>query len=337
MTGLAEEALKRYTLPSRKDEHYRYVRLAGLNLEPSEGKFEVSGQSLVMTLEQAERTFGAQLQKRQERWLLEEKDPFALLNGGLAKEGVFVYVSPKTEEKLAIKHSGGSGMLLPRIYIHVGKSAKLHLRVDQEGKDTVNRFFDIILEENAEFFLHFGSLGHQQIDTIRASCKRMSRFKSVNAQKENLFQRQDYLISLDGEEASCELYGVAEVGQGEQSHTNVLVKHCAPRTLSSQKFKAVLSEEGRASFEGKIYVEKEAQKTEAYQISRYLLLSPRAQANSKPNLEIFADDVKASHGATVGQIDAEEIFYLQSRGLSRKVAEQMLIQGFVQEIYNEIS
>jgi Fe-S cluster assembly protein SufD len=116
----------------------------------------------------------------------------------------------------------------------------------------------------------------------------------------------------------------------------VLVRHLAPHTSSLQKFKAVVGTGERASFDGKIYIEKEAQKTEAYQMSQALLLTPDAKAFSKPGLEIFADDVKASHGATIGQIDLEELFYLQSRGLSREEAKQQLIEGFAQEIRHEV-
>ena len=94
--------------------------------------------------------------------------------------------------------------------------------------------------------------------------------------------------------------------------------------------------QSQSSFEGKIYVHPEAQKTEAYQINKNLLLSESAIANAKPNLEIFADDVKASHGATMAQVDEEQLFYLQSRGLSQETARGLLIRGFIQEMVDQI-
>lgn len=334
MTGLAERAQAKYLFPSRKDEAFRYVQLGGLQLEPGEGKFETQGEALVMTLEQAVKTFGAQLQVRQERWLFEESDPFALFNGGHSKEAIFIYVAPKQEGQLTLKHSGDEGLLLPRCLIHVGRGAKLKLNVEQTGL-AANRFLDCLVEENGQLLIQFQGHAEKQMDSVRVNCKRDSYFKSVNVQSGTHFQRQSYEVNLLGENAIAELFGISE--KSAQSHTHVLVRHTAENTRSSQKFKAVVGAEQRSSFEGKIYVEREAQKTQAYQLSQSLLLSPDAKAYSKPNLEIFADDVKASHGATVGQIDPEEIFYLQARGLSKEAAEELLIRGFVQEILNELS
>jgi Fe-S cluster assembly protein SufD len=104
-----------------------------------------------------------------------------------------------------------------------------------------------------------------------------------------------------------------------------------------QKFKGVLKGTSQSSFEGKIFVHPEAQKTEAYQLNHNLLLSEGAIAQAKPNLEIFADDVKASHGATFAQVDEEQLFYLKSRGISAETASQLLIRGYMQEMVSQIS
>ena len=116
-----------------------------------------------------------------------------------------------------------------------------------------------------------------------------------------------------------------------ESHTNVHIEHQAPHCRSHQLFKGVLTDVSRSSFEGKIYVKQAAQKTEAYQLNNNLLLSDRANADSKPNLEIFADDVKASHGATVGQLDAEQLFYLRARGFTDNDAKNLLVDGYAKE------
>ena len=117
-----------------------------------------------------------------------------------------------------------------------------------------------------------------------------------------------------------------------EAHVNVRVEHLAPHCRSNQLFKGVLTDFSRSSFEGKIYVDQIAQKTEAFQLNSNLLLSDRAHADSKPNLEIFADDVKASHGATVGQLNAEELFYMKTRGITQEEASNLLVFGFAQEI-----
>ena len=122
-----------------------------------------------------------------------------------------------------------------------------------------------------------------------------------------------------------------------ESHTHVLVDHQAPNCRSMQLFKGALNDVSRSSFEGKILVRQLAQKTEAFQLNNNLLLSDRANADSKPNLEIFADDVKASHGSTVGQLDAEQIFYMKTRGFSDADAKNLLVYGYCQEVIEMIS
>lgn len=139
-------------------------------------------------------------------------------------------------------------------------------------------------------------------------------------------------VELAEEQAEVQLFGLAKLKDKEQSHVNILIEHQAPNTRSRQLFKNVLFDQSKATFEGKIYVHSIAQKTQAYQRNSNLLLSDEATAHAKPNLEIFADDVKASHGATFGQLDEEEMFYLRSRGLSRQDAQEWLIDGFCKEI-----
>lgn len=327
-------------LPTRKNEHYRYVRLKGLSFEKREGEFTIENvpeEVMILPLEGAKQMFGALLHNRFEKWLQLEKDPFACLNAALSTEELFFYAPPRSEVAFSILHAGEEGLLLPRLHIHVGKHAEVNLTLDQKGIGTVNRFVDFTLEEGAQVKLHMRAHAERQIDTIRVSLKQNSTFKSVNAMKNTAFQRQDYAVSLLGENSFVELFGVSELDNDNQAHTNVFVEHVAPHATSSQKFKGIVKGRARASFEGKIYVHQKAQQTNAYQMSNYLILDSKASANSKPNLEIFADDVKASHGATIGQIDKEHLFYLQSRGLAKKDAEKLLIQGFVQEIYDKIS
>ncbi len=148
--------------------------------------------------------------------------------------------------------------------------------------------------------------------------------------------RQDYHATLSGEAADATLQGIWMLKDRREAHTHVVMHHEAPHCRSMQLFKGVLDERSKSSFEGKIYVQKEAQKTEAYQLNKHLLLGERVIANSKPNLEIFADDVKASHGATMTQVDESELFYLKARGISEKAAKALLIHGFCQEMIEKI-
>src|SRR5262249_47004993 len=120
------------------------------------------------------------------------------------------------------------------------------------------------------------------------------------------------------------------------AHTHAIVEHQAPHTTSMQRFKGVLNGHSQSSFEGKILVHPEAQKTQAYQLNNNLLLSRGAIAQSKPNLEVFADDVKASHGATFSQLERDKLFYLNTRGIDFNLARRLLIWGFCREMIEGI-
>jgi Fe-S cluster assembly protein SufD len=115
------------------------------------------------------------------------------------------------------------------------------------------------------------------------------------------------------------------------------MEHKAPHCRSLQLFKTALNDFSSSSFEGKIIVRQAAQKTEAFQLNNNLLLSDHSSANSKPNLEIFADDVKASHGSTVGQLDKEQVFYMKTRGFNEETAKNLLVYSYCQEVIDQIS
>ena len=163
--------------------------------------------------------------------------------------------------------------------------------------------------------------------------KRNSIFHAVNYTEGSFTVRNDYRVALTGERGEASLNGVWMLDEKHEARVHVLMDDQAPSCQSNQLFKGVLTDFARLpSFEGKIYVRREAQKTMAYQLNRNLLLSDRANADSKPNLEIFADDVKASHGATVGQLDEEQMFYLRTRGYSQEEARNILVYAYTKEV-----
>ncbi len=148
--------------------------------------------------------------------------------------------------------------------------------------------------------------------------------------------RKSFHVDLKGEEASAQLKGVACLRGSSHAHVFTHFQHSAQRTRSHQHMKAMLYDKSRFSFEGKIYVTQEGLYSEAYQLNNNFLLSDQAAAFSKPNLEVFADDVKASHGSTTAKISEEELFYLISRGLLKDQAKQLLTQAFLEEIVQEL-
>lgn len=138
-------------------------------------------------------------------------------------------------------------------------------------------------------------------------------------------------VQLNGREARCQAFGILVSGQAGTCHQKVDMEHRVPECQSRQLFKSILGDQAGSEFEGLIRVSPDAQKTQAFQRSDALLLSENAKARALPFLEIYADDVKCSHGATVGQIDKEALFYMQSRGIGLEEARRILISAFANE------
>ncbi|MFZ0565618.1 MAG: Fe-S cluster assembly protein SufD [Chlamydiales bacterium] len=288
------------------------------------------------------------LNSRVTKLIQEESDPFALLNAALHGEGLFVYLPPRYEPQscLQIIHivegNRGPVLLSPRIHLVLGKESSLQVCMTQniqEGDIWVNGSIDLVLEERAS--LSLTTLNEERekqwhLEAIRATLKKQSRLKSYAITNGGAGSRQDYSVHLMGEGSEAILSGAWGLKGAREHHVNVLIEHHDPLCRSFQTFKGILSDCARSSFEGKIYVQSKAQKTEAYQLNNHLLLSPHTIARSKPNLEIFADDVKASHGATVGQIDEEQLFYLKTRGIPAHLAHHLLVNGFCRDIIDSL-
>ncbi|MDA0338856.1 MAG: Fe-S cluster assembly protein SufD [Proteobacteria bacterium] len=162
------------------------------------------------------------------------------------------------------------------------------------------------------------------------------RFDSVMAHLGGTTARHEVDVSIQGEGADCRLAGLS-LGQGKQLlDTITKLDHAVPNCTSDQMFKAVLNDASHAIYQGKVIVRQDAQHTDAKQANHNLLLSRDAEATSKPELEIFADDVKCAHGATVGELDQNMMFYLKARGIDEATAQQLLIEGFVTEVLDRI-
>jgi Fe-S cluster assembly protein SufD len=143
--------------------------------------------------------------------------------------------------------------------------------------------------------------------------------------------RSETHLSLLGPRAAAHLNGAQLVADGQLADTTTALDHAAPNCASRQTVKTVLAGRSRGVFQGKILVRREAQKTDGYQMNQALLLSEEAEIDSKPQLEIYADDVKCSHGATAGALDPDSLFYLRARGIPVDTARSMLVRAFLQE------
>lgn len=306
---------------------------------------------VISSLAEATKTFGSFLNYQWAKSLKEETDPFAILNIALHKQGAFVYLPPKSTVVAPLQilnvidtDSQQTAFINPRLNLFLGSQSDLKLisslKVHSKGQYVVNMAVDITIEE--ESHLHYTQiLGKKEmegwlLDATRATLKSNSTFKTISATEGSATVRNDYRVTLTGENAEALLNGVALLSGKNEAHTHVWMEHQAPNCRSLQLYKNVLNEISRSSFEGKIIVRQAAQKTQAFQLNNNLLLNDKAQAYSKPNLEIFADDVKASHGSTFGQLDAEQLFYMKTRGFSDHEAKNLLVYSFSNEVIDMI-
>lgn len=296
---------------------------------------------IVMPLAKGLLSYQTFLQSRLGTAVREEKDPFALLNLAFASQGVFVYLPPKNKlaAPLQCLHliTQKGVMASPRFHLFVGRESEMKLisTFHPLAEGWINSVLDVMVEEGArveQVSILLEESRSWLFDAVRATLKRDSFLQTLSVSRGAKSHRQSFDVSLTGENAEAALNGTWLLGSDYSAHAHVLIEHEAPHTRSRQLFKGVVDEISQSSFEGKIYVHPVAQKTEAYQLNNNLILGERAQAFSKPNLEIFADDVKASHGATIGQLDANALFYLKTRGIPESLATRLLVRAFCQEI-----
>jgi Fe-S cluster assembly protein SufD len=296
----------------------------------------------VMTIDEASLQYGTLLNNQTVRSIKEEKDPFVLLNQAFYQNGIFIYVEPKSKLpplQIVSLVDGQNSFVSPRVQLFMGQLSELpllmrHVSVKGQGS-FCNLAVEATLEEGARLSYTQVLLESSDMwvfDAFRAIQKRDSDVKTYAATSGSETIRTDYSIALVGENGQCHLNGLWMLNESLEAHTHVFMDHRAPNCESRQLYKGALDNSSRSSFEGKIFVRQEAQKTNSFQLNNNLLLSDTAYACSKPNLEIFADDVKASHGSTVGQLDPEELFYLETRGFDKALAKTLLTNAFLQEV-----
>lgn len=306
-------------------------------------------QAVLLSLEEGMRTHAQFLQQGFARSLKEEEDPFALLNLALHPHGAFLYLPPNLcietpIQCLYVTTSDWPQVIAPRLQIACGRGALARViatavATDHNASHLLIPYTEICLEEGASVELYNAANALPfawHFETVRAYLKKEARLQTFALTRGAKSVRQSYRVQLNGENAEVQLKGLSLLSENRTAHSHVQVVHAAERTRSMQRFKSVLKDISQTSFEGKIAVRAEAQKTEAYQLSNNLILSTGAVANCKPNLEIFADDVKASHGATISQIDPSQLFYLMTRGIDEKTARELLVDGFCREMIEAI-
>ncbi|MBN2366228.1 MAG: Fe-S cluster assembly protein SufD, partial [Calditrichaeota bacterium] len=296
--------------------------------------------------------------KNDHPWILEHitsyadfrGEPFTALNTALIRNGLYIEVKDhilleKPVHFLHIAHPDGNAyQAFPRNLIKVGQNSQLSIITSYHHLSDApyfhNSVSEIVLAENAminEIKIQDESTKSYRIDRTQFYQKNRSIVNSVSIDLGGSLVRNNLGFSIDGENCETNLYGFY-ILSGEQhvdNHTNI--DHLKPNCNSNELYKGILNDAARAVFSGTIYVARDAQKTNAFQSNKNLLLSEEAEIDSKPQLKIFADDVKCSHGATIGQLDEEALYYLRQRGIPEAGALTLLRSAFAGEIIEKIS
>ncbi len=272
---------------------------------------------------------------------------FTALNTAFLRDGVVVIIDPEVIVDRPIEivftsvTEGTGSVSHPRLLVVAGKHSQSTVleRYVGSGNAFTNAVTEVWVEADAvvdHYKLQEEAADSFHIAGMFLHCARSANFSSHSLTFGGSLVRNDVVATLDGEGIDCTLNGLY-LGRGKQlidNHTTI--DHAMPHCGSHEIYKGILGEQSRAVFNGKIIVRPDAQKTDAKQTNKALLLSDDATINTKPELEIFANDVKCTHGAAIGQLDDAAMFYLRSRGLSVRESRAMLVHAFAGDILNRV-
>ncbi len=270
--------------------------------------------------------------------------PFAALNTSFLDDGVAIMATKgaivETPVHIVVVTGGETPVVAhPRVLIVAGENSQVRVAQTFIGSpDTAyfnNAVIEVVVGPSALVQLYTDQRESDQafhVANIQAHVEAKGVFESHAFSTGARIMRHDIGIGLKGEGADCTMNGVYLADGERLMDTHTSLDHAMPHCTSHEIYKGILAGKGRAVFNGRIIVQLDAQKTDAKQTNRALLLSDEATINSNPQLEIFADDVKCTHGAAVGQLDEEAMFYLQARGLNRDAARDMLLHAFAGEV-----
>jgi len=276
-------------------------------------------------------------------------DAFAAWNTAEWKSGVFIHVPKNSvvEKPVVIYHindsSNGEVSASQRNLFVVERSAEVTVIEKFDSAGNANHFLNLVTEasvdENAGLNLYSiqNDTGQRfQYGLTEIHQKNSSRVNTYTFTMNGKLVRNNLHLVLDGEGIESHMYGLYLLGGNTLGDNHTVVDHRKANSFSNELYKGIMDGSSRGVFNGKIYVRPNAQKTNAFQANRNILLTDKATVNTKPQLEIWADDVKCSHGCTSGQLDLEAMFYLQTRGISKETAQAMMLYAFAGEVVDSI-
>jgi Fe-S cluster assembly protein SufD len=278
-----------------------------------------------------------------------ESDAFVALNTAFSSDGFYLNIEKNTQLHIPIhiiyiSNSDEEVVVNPRNLIHISENSEATLIEHQiilgKGKIFTNYVSEKIVTANSKLTSYLiqeeGTNGFS-INTTQVKMDRDAYYDNSTITLSGQVVRNNHNIVLSGQNSQAHLNGLF-VSHGNQLIDNhTLMDHQVPHCESNELYKGIIYDKSVGVFNGKIYVRKDAQKTNAYQSSKNILMSDDATINTKPQLEIYADDVKCSHGTSTGKIDETALFYLNARGIGKESAKKLLLQSFAQEVINKIT
>ncbi len=270
-------------------------------------------------------------------------------NGAAWNHGIFIHVPDNiiVEKPIIIHHisnaTAGEIISINRNLFVIGKSSEVTVMEKFDSKGSANHFLNIVTEvavsENANFNLYSiqnDANNRYQHSVTEIYQKNSSRVNTYTFSLQGKLYRNNLHLQLDGEGIESHMYGLYLLASDTLADNHTVVDHKKPNSYSNELYKGIMDGSSRGVFNGKIFVRPNAQKTNAFQANRNIILSDKAIVNTKPQLEIWADDVKCSHGCTTGQLDEEALFYIQSRGISKDAARGMMLYAFAGEVLDHV-
>ncbi len=348
----AAEVLRERGLPNKKTEAWRFTSVRPLvdneftRVDGETPKLVsptprgVTVQSLRQVLEQDPAELEGRLAKG-------ESQHFAALNTALFTEGLWIHVAAGVivEEPLQLihepPHTTEPGVSYPRVLVTVeaGSEATLiETYTGEASEQLTNSVVEVELGRNSKLdHIRIHENHGLHVGRVETRQEADSSYRSVVVTLGGALLRFDVRALLQGQGAECRLDGAYLVDGNDHVDHHTLVEHQAPRCRSDQTYRGIASGRGTAVFDGVVLVHRDASKTEAHQENRNLLLSDTATVHTKPHLEIDTDDVICSHGATVGSLDASQLFYLRTRAIPEELARAMLTYAFIEEVVDRVS
>ena len=307
------------------------------------------GGMIIGSMAEAARQYPDLLREHYSRYADFEKDGLVALNTAFAQDGTFIYVPKGAADNRAVQIvnvllSPEDLFVQHRNLVIIEENASARVVVCDHSLSArnflTNSVTEIFVGPNAH--LDYVKLQNENDNCNQISTSFVHQERSSSAVFNTItlhggLIRNNVYTRLNGEGAVNETLGLSLVDKTQHIDSYTFVDHAVPNCTSRQNFKYILDDHATAAFTGRILVQPQAQKTEAYQKNNNILMTSDARVNTKPQLEIYADDVKCSHGATIGQLDPNAIFYLQSRGISKREARMLLMYAFGHEILDKIS